>query len=102
MPGGMRALQKNRRPMGWDAREPETQPRLRLCGRFDGEDADEAAHAAFVFEVDDAGDESEESVIFAAADVEAGLVTGAALADENRAGVDELAAEALDAEPLSL
>ena len=71
-------------------------------GGFSGEDADKTAHAAFVFEVDDSGDEGEESVVFAAADVEAGLALGAALADEDGAGIDELPAETLGAEALTL
>ena len=75
---------------------------LRLGGVFGREDADETAHAAFVFEVYDAGDEREKSVVFAAADVEAGLALGAALAEEDSAGVDELAAETLGAEALTL
>jgi hypothetical protein len=69
------------------------------CG---GLDADEAAVASAVGELDDAGDESEERVVLALADVFAGLMARAALADENRACVDELAAEALYAEPLSV
>jgi hypothetical protein len=67
-----------------------------------GLDADEAAVAATILEFDVAGDEREERVVFALADVFAGLMLGAALADENRASVDELAAEALYAEPLSV
>jgi hypothetical protein len=65
-------------------------------------DADEAAVAATVGELHDAGDESEERVVLALANVFAGLVARAALAHENRASVDELAAEALYAEPLSV
>jgi hypothetical protein len=52
--------------------------------------------------MNEAGDESEESVVFAAADVEAGLALGAALADEDSAGVDELAAKTLGAKALTL
>jgi hypothetical protein len=72
------------------------------CRFGGGLDADEAAVAATVLKPDVAGYEREESVVFALADVFAGLVLGAALAHENRAGVDELAAEALYAEPLSV
>jgi hypothetical protein len=67
-----------------------------------GLDADEAAVAASVRELHDAGDEREERVILALSNVFAGLVARAALAHENRACVDELAAEALYAEPLSV
>jgi hypothetical protein len=62
--------------------------------------ADEAAVAAPVRELHDAGDEREERVVFALADVFAGLVARTALAYENRACVDELAPEALYAQPL--
>ena len=44
--------------------------------------------------------EREQGVVAAAADVQAGVEVGAALAHEDLAGVDELAAEALHAEPL--
>jgi hypothetical protein len=70
-----------------------------LLGRLD---ADEAAVTAFVFKLDVAGDESEERVVLALADVFAGLVLRAALAHENRACIDELPAEALYAQPLSV
>jgi len=67
-----------------------------------GLDADEAAVAAPVGELNDTGDESEERVVLALADVFACLVARAALAHENRASIDELAAEAFYAEPLSV
>jgi hypothetical protein len=67
-----------------------------------GLDADEAAMAAPVRELHVPGDEREERVVLALANVFAGLVPRAALAHENRASVDELASEALYAEPLSV
>jgi hypothetical protein len=65
-------------------------------------DADESAMAALIRKLDVAGDEREERVVLALANVFAGLVPRTALAHENRACVDELAAEALYAEPLSV
>ena len=44
----------------------------------------------------------EQRVVAAAADVVAGVEVGAALADDDLAGVDQLAAEALDAEALGV
>jgi hypothetical protein len=75
--------------------------RLVDCGRS-WLDADEAAVASTVRELHDPGDESEKRVVFALAYVFAGLVARAALAHENRACVDELSAEALYAQPLSV
>src|SRR5580704_8011185 len=71
-------------------------------GFFRREDADELAVRALVFEAHDAGDGGEEAVVFRAADVLAGLVARAALTNQNAAAGYELAAEALDAEPLSV
>src|SRR5208282_662033 len=65
-------------------------------------DADEAPHAAFVLEFDEAGDLSEQGVVLAAAHVDAWLVLGAALADEDGAAAHELATEALHAQALAL
>src|SRR5579862_5441948 len=79
----------------------------RLCsgagGRvFPGEDADEAALAAFVLEEHHTVDEREKRIVFGARHVLAGLVTRAALADQDTAAGDGLAAEALDAKPLAV
>src|SRR5258706_11447787 len=52
--------------------------------------------------LDLAGHEREEGVVLADADVRARMKLGAALAHEDRARVDELAAVDLDAEPLGL
>ena len=48
------------------------------------------------------GDEREQRVVAATADAVARVEVGAALADEDLAGVDGLAAEALDAQALSV
>jgi hypothetical protein len=71
--------------------------RLLSGDRFDG---DKAAGAATVDELDAAIDFSEEGVVGAAADVEAGLVRCAALTDEDAAAGDELTVATLDAESL--
>jgi hypothetical protein len=47
-----------------------------------------------------AGDQGIERVVFALADVLAGAVFRAALPNQNRAGIDQLAAEALYAQSL--
>ncbi len=65
-----------------------------------GKDGDEAPLLAAILELDDAGDLSKEGVILAAADVQAGLEWGAALADKNGAAGNSFAAKALHAEPL--
>src|SRR5262250_1152460 len=62
-------------------------------------DADKAALAALVMELDDARDLRKERVVAADADVRARLELRAALADEDRAARDQLAAESLHAEP---
>jgi len=72
--------------------------RTLLCGL----DADEAAGAAFVFELDDAGDLGEKRVVLADADVHAGLKLCAALAHENGSAADQLAAEPLHTQTLRI
>jgi hypothetical protein len=64
--------------------------------------ADEAAAASLILEQHNAIDRGEQSVVFAAADVPAGLVARAALADQDGARVDHFAAESLDPEALAL
>ena len=71
------------------------------CG-FGWRDADKTSTAAAVFELDVPGNEREQSIIFALADIFARLVLGAALANQNRASIDQLASEALYAEPLAV
>ena len=53
-------------------------------------------------ELDGAGCLGEQGVVAATADVDAGVEVGAALTDEDLAGLDDLAAEPLDAEPLGV
>src|SRR3954465_3002159 len=62
-------------------------------------DVDDLA-AALLAELDRARREGEQGVVAATADVDAGVEVGAALADEDLARVDDLAAEALHAEAL--
>lgn len=67
-----------------------------------GVDGGEPAAVAAVGEDDAAADFGEEGVVRAAADVGAGLDTGAALADDDGAASDELAGEGFDAEALGV
>ena len=64
--------------------------------------ADEAAVTAPVNEFYMTGDERKERIVLPLAHVFAGLMLRPSLAHENRARVDELAAKALDAQPLSV
>src|SRR5262245_15807878 len=82
-------------------REHRLPKRRRLVG-FGGGDADEAAAAATIFKLDVAGDEREKRVVLALTHIFTSLMLGAALANQNRAGVDQLSAKALYAEPLSV
>ncbi len=59
-------------------------------------DADEAAVAAPVQKLHVAGDHREECVVLAPPDVFPRLMLGAALAHQDRAGVNKLSTEALD------
>jgi hypothetical protein len=58
--------------------------------------------AAAAYELDDAGRQGEERVIFAHADIFAGVELSAALAQDDVAGTDFFAAEFLDAEALGI
>ena len=69
-------------------------------GLLSRQDADEAAVTAPVLELHEPSNHREERVVLALPDVFTGLVFGAALANQDRAGVDQLPAEALDAQPL--
>src|ERR1700691_399404 len=71
-------------------------------GFFRREHADELAVRALIFEAHDARNGGEQAVVFRAADVLAGLVARAALANQNAAAAYQLAAETLDAQPLSM
>src|SRR4051794_19771956 len=71
----------------------------RLFGRDRRNDVDDLA-ATTPSELDSTCRQREERVVAATADVGAGVEVRAALANDDLAGVDELAAEALHAEPL--
>jgi hypothetical protein len=66
------------------------------------DDADESPATALVFELNVAGDEREQRIVFALPDIFAGLVLRAALTNDDRARVDELTAETLYAKPLTV
>jgi hypothetical protein len=65
------------------------------------DDVDDLA-APTVAEEDGPGSESEQGVVLATAHVDAGVEVRTALADDDLAGLDDLATEPLDAEPLSV
>src|SRR6266849_488959 len=71
-------------------------------GLLSRQDTDEAAVTAPVLELHEASNHREERVVLALPDVFSGLVLGAALAHQDRAGVDQLPAEALDSQPLAV
>src|SRR5271156_3769444 len=71
-------------------------------GFFRWKYADEFAVRALIFEAHHTSDGGEEAIVLGAADVSAGLVTRATLANQNTAAGNELAAETLDAQPLSV
>ena len=66
-----------------------------------GDDVDDATTARRT-ELHDARAEREEGVVLATADIIAGVEVGAPLAHDDLARADDLAAETLDAEPLSV
>jgi hypothetical protein len=61
---------------------------------------DELAVTALVFEQHHAGDDREKAIVLRAFDIAARFVASAALTDQDAAAGDQLAAKALDAEPL--
>ena len=65
-------------------------------------DEGETALVAAITELHGAADLGEEGVVFADADVEAGLDWCAALPDDDGAAGYDLAAESLDAQPLGI
>jgi hypothetical protein len=67
-----------------------------------GLDTNEAACAAFVFELNDAGDLCEQSVVFADADINARLEFRTALSNQDRTSSDELSSESLYPQPLRM
>src|SRR5690606_11282400 len=76
-------------------------PRVR-GGVSDGLDDADHATVALAAELDGARGEREQGVVVAATHAVAGVDLGAALADEDLAGADDLAAEALHAEALGV
>ena len=68
--------------------------------RFQRFDHNEPAHRAFVEELDSSADLGEKGVVFAAADVEAGLYAGSALPNDDGAAWDYLSAKSLETQAL--
>src|SRR5262249_24355127 len=68
--------------------------------RFDRFDHHELAHAATVFKHNSSANLCEQSVVFAAANVQAWLHAGAALTHDNRATGHHLSAECFESETL--
>src|SRR5689334_4523812 len=73
---------------------------INSLGGGDGVDRDETPVLTAVLEADHAVDLGEQGIVLAAADVQAGLERGSALANQNGAAGDRLAGEALHAEAL--
>src|SRR5579859_2601841 len=95
----MRAKEKPRQKTGLDLAQRDK--RESLCfGSLCGLNQDVTAGASLVDELDGAGNLGEERVILAAANVGAGLNAGAALADDDGAAGDKLAAESFYAKAL--
>src|SRR5215475_13749083 len=89
--GELRTPRKKCVPRINEARESVLQ--LKLVRRRN--DANKPPATALVFELHMAGDEREQRVVLALTHVFAGLMLRAPLANENRACIDELAAETL-------
>src|SRR5689334_16038734 len=85
---------------GFPAR-PRSTCSLLGCGRGRRDDVDDATLTPRT-ELDVPGDQGEQRVVATAADAVARVEVGAALADDDLAGVDQLPAEALDPEPLGV
>src|ERR1700681_5100373 len=73
--------------------------RFRFVGRLH---ADKTPVAALVLELDDAGDQGVKRIVLALSDVDASLMLGGALANEDGSGVDKFYAEALHAKALTV
>src|SRR3954471_22124664 len=88
------------------ARSVETVPLVgergknNLCFLFGCFHQHKLAHRALVDKLHRAGDLREQSVILATANIDAGLIAGAALADDDRTTRNQLAAENFHAKPL--
>src|SRR5438105_5973185 len=92
---------ERKRPRSREARTAEGGCATRSCLiQIFGLDSDVLAQAAAVFEADNAADFGEQGVVFAAADVQAGLNAGAALAHDDGAARHQLASEGFYAQPL--
>src|SRR5689334_5777253 len=79
--------------------EAPARPVVKCPGLGDRDDVDGLA-VALLAELHRAGGEGEQRVVTTTADVDARVEVGAALADEDLAGLDNLAAEALHAQEL--
>ena len=79
---------------------PANLPTTETLADFDGLDHHELAHLSLVQELDAARDLGEESVVFAAADVQSRFHAGAALPNDDGAAGHDLPAECLEAKPL--
>ncbi len=110
-PGNSRTEKEKRGPAGPDRGSEEGRIEVRPykmqlirsgLGLRSRLDADEAAVTALVFELYEAGNKREERVVLALTDVFSRLVLGATLAHQNRASVNQLPAEPLDAQPLAV
>lgn len=77
---------------------------LACCGRLlrERKNIDDTAVLAAIGELNNAVDEGKKRVILCAADIFAGLIARAALANQNAAAIDDLAAKTLNAKPLSV
>ena len=75
-------------------------PRGELRFGADGADDVDGLATALLAELDGAGRRGEQRVVATTADVDAGVEVGAALPHQDLAGLDDLPAETLDAEPL--
>jgi hypothetical protein len=65
-------------------------------------DVDESAFAAFVLELDEAGNFGKQGVIFSQANIQSGLKPRPALADQDRATRNQLSSKAFDAQSLGI
>jgi len=72
-----------------------------LSGALGWKYADEPARAALIFKAYVASNTGKQRVVFPAPHVQAGLVFGPSLTNQNGPGIDELPREALHTQPLS-
>src|SRR4030095_1143714 len=81
---------------------PDTRALVGGAGGSRGSDADEAPAASAVFKLDVSSDQREQRVVLALAYIVASLMLGASLANQDGAGINQLAAETLYAQPLAV